>query len=289
MEWITAADISREAWRRLLELANLEFAEAAIERLHGSDPRQRANRRKQAANMRVALLQAREYFKAAELCSTYTSPNHLYYGMTSLASTILLLRGDGRCSFDFLRQDAKNRSHGLRFTTGVANKTSGSELLEESRVEVLTSGHFRNWYEVLPEKEPAVALVTREREDGTIATGIESVGEDGLSKFPALIGRSLRLLDCLCRLPDLRDDLFRAGFKTPGSRINHHIRYSKETRIDTWTLHGARTEEELDKILDEFYFSASAAGFVEVKRASGSTSAIVEARARQSSLGPAFF
>jgi len=96
MEWILTDDIRRETWRRILEFANQELALEAIVRLQGpsNDGSTQSNYNKQARQVRVCVLQAKEYFDAAEASSLYTSPNHAYYGAISLASTMMLIFGD---------------------------------------------------------------------------------------------------------------------------------------------------------------------------------------------------
>jgi hypothetical protein len=105
MEWITTLDVHRETWRRLREFANPEFATEAIASVHGAgNSRTTADYRKQAVQIRASILQASEYFDAARSSSLVTSPNHVYYGLISLASAVMLLLGDGESSFDFLRK-----------------------------------------------------------------------------------------------------------------------------------------------------------------------------------------
>src|SRR5664279_4155213 len=119
MEWVTTSDVRRESWRRLLEYSNEDVAKEAIEKWHGNaDRRTRANYKKQASQIRATILQAYEYFQAAEGSSLYTSPNHLFYGALSLASAVMLTRGNGAFSLDALRANSKNKNHGLEFSTG---------------------------------------------------------------------------------------------------------------------------------------------------------------------------
>jgi len=113
MEWITA-DPKRETWRRLLEFANKALAFEALVGIHGTPKgSDRSNYKKQAEQMRAALIQAEQYFQAADAANLITSPNPLYYGAYSLSSAIMLLLGDGTMSLDYLRKNTKNASHGL--------------------------------------------------------------------------------------------------------------------------------------------------------------------------------
>lgn len=82
MKWIVTDDIYAKTWRRLFEFGNIELTVDEIVRRHGQ-PTQSSEKfsyRKQAQQVRVAILQAKEYFEAARQSSLYTSANHLYYG-----------------------------------------------------------------------------------------------------------------------------------------------------------------------------------------------------------------
>jgi hypothetical protein len=277
MEWVTVTDIPREAWRRLLEFANLEIAEQAIAVLHGSDREQRSNRRKQAAQMRVSLLQAREYFAAAEQSSLYTNPSHLYYGMVSLASALLLLRGDGTASLDYLRKDPANRSHGLIFSTGADARSAatGLEILAQSRAEIAGHGYFKNWMAVVPPQEPIRVRLTR-----LAGTTVSSSGLSGNQQFAgigALVGRRWTLLEILCRLPDLTDDLVRSGMRIPACRLSYEIQVdvAGARRMDRWLLHGARSPEDLSALLEHFEFHHGGAEMVSWEMADGGCAAVI--------------
>jgi hypothetical protein len=159
--WIVTDNIYKETWRRLLEFSNTDFTLTDITARHGSanSGSEKSNYRKQAAQVRATILQAKEYFDAARSSSIFTSPNHLYYGFVALSSTMMLLLGDGTRSLDRLRQEKTNAHHGLVFSTGCTSSTavSGLSLLENTFAEILERGHFGNWYSVLRDREPILA------------------------------------------------------------------------------------------------------------------------------------
>lgn len=145
-EWITTENIPTEAWRRVLEFANIDFAIDAITHRHGSPANKsiKEDYKKQAEQIRVSILQSKEYFEAASSASLFTSPNHLYYGMVSLAAAIMLIWGSGEESLDYLRKDKQNRAHGLIFNTAVTKNNCQKDLsiLHSSYVEVVKKGFF---------------------------------------------------------------------------------------------------------------------------------------------------
>src|SRR4029077_18676377 len=71
----------------------------------------RDNLRKQAAQIRYCILQGKEYFTAARHVGIATRPNLLYYGLSALAQAIILLRGGGTYSFDYIRSKGQIKGH----------------------------------------------------------------------------------------------------------------------------------------------------------------------------------
>jgi len=89
--------------------------------IHSVPTKHRENVRKQAAQIRYCLIQAREYFAAAATVTLATKPNLLYYGTMSLALAEILFKQTGDSSLDKAR--AENRHHGLTMTMGGFPKT----------------------------------------------------------------------------------------------------------------------------------------------------------------------
>ncbi len=257
MTWITTDNIAAETWRRLHEYTNIELTVDAIEQRHGK-PRDKSRERaykKQAQQIRVSILQAKEYFDAATESSLFTSPNHLYYGAIALSSASMLLLGDGRLSLDQLRKDSANAHHGLRFTTG-ANSTeaaNGLGLLKNSFVEILATGHFRNWYLSLPTHSAVFAYVTHRLENAT-QTNREIRGFDPHASFKSLTGRKYSALALINWLPDLALELPRYGVTIAMSRTTHKVEVGKNQKaIHTWLFHGgAHSIAARDEILERF-------------------------------------
>lgn len=239
----------------MLEFANVDLTLERIERSHRQAAPQRANFRKQAQQVRVCVLQAKEYFDAARASSLFTSPNHAYYGAVSLASAMMLILGDGTRSLDYLRKDAKNRHHGLNFSVGcTANAAaSGLRLVENSFAEILTDGHFANWYTTLPRFGDTTAVVTRHLQARTFVKNLEIVGSFSVPTIEALTGKKRSILDALKYLPDLSLDLDRYSVGVPQSRCSHELEISPQgVRAHRWVIHGARSQEDRDAIVSRF-------------------------------------
>src|SRR5262245_27333570 len=86
------------AWAGLRRFQNVETVARQIAAMHDLPPKSMANARKQATQLRYCLVQAREYFSAAQSVSLATKPNLLYYGTMSLALAEILLKQTGLSS-----------------------------------------------------------------------------------------------------------------------------------------------------------------------------------------------
>lgn len=256
MEWIVTDNVYGETWRRLLEFTNVELTFDEIARRHGAplSKSDRSNYKKQSLQVRVALLQAKEYFDASLNSTLFTSPNHLYYGMSSLATAMMLLLGDGNRSLDYLRRDSKNTHHGLRFSTGstASDAATAMNLVENSFVQVLTDGHFGNWYSTLPSVESASAYVTREVKGGSTQNR-EYPGERVVPKLHELSGKKFSTIEILKCFPDLCQELPRYGVEIASARTTHRIHVFRDGKMShTWLIHETRNPREMELLLDKF-------------------------------------
>lgn len=256
MDWIVTDDISQETWRRLLEFANIELAVNEIERRHGlaTSKSLSANYVKQAKQVRVSVLQAKEYFEAASESSLFTSANHAYYGMVAIASMMMLILGDGKRALDFLRRDPKNSHHGLSFSTGstAADASIGLSLVSKTYAEICSAGHFANWYSTLP-RRGIVAGISETAVEGGSRTSYVTIGTYETKPISDIAGTKKSILDILKYFPDLNRDLSRYGVAVPSSRTTHTVFNEKNGKIHhTWLVHGAGTPQALEAVLSQF-------------------------------------
>lgn len=256
MKWITCENTYEESWRLLLEFANVELAVEAISALHGEpDKKSRPNYLKQAEQVRVALLQAKEYFEAARASSLYTKPNHLYYGTVALSTACMLIRGDGSHSLDALRKDKTNASHGLQFNFSSDAKLSrvGTSLLDNSYIRICPNGHFSNWYKTLSPTQNVHALLERSI-CGTSRNSVRmnAVGSFQIPSYEELSGIKESLSFAVKRLPDLVVDLARYGIKVDCA-IGEHKQYKNSVHeIHDFIFHSSTGHEALLKIISQF-------------------------------------
>lgn len=282
MHWIVTDDIYGETWRQLLEFSNLDLTTDVIVRNQGNSPSKthRGNLAKQAAQARVCVLQAKEYFDAARDASLFTSPNHAYYGAVALASLMMLVLGDGTKSLDYLRGDSKNNHHGLDFTTGCNAKSASVALalVENSRVEILQHGHFSNLYKTLPQVGSVFAAVSKSH-GPTSTTSMQTVGEYSVPSFDSIAGTKKTLLELLKFLPDLNSELQRFGINTVRSRTSYEVLYEADGHISyRWRIHGCGSAAELESLLEEFAVSPRLAEALNFQGPENPTSGIVSLR-----------
>lgn len=283
MDWITTDNVVLETWGRLLELSNTDAALHRISSIHGAAPNKSVtkNHTKQAQQIRACLLQAKEYFEAADASSLVTSPNHAYYGMVSLASSIMLMQGDGRKSLDRVRLDPSNRSHGLKFTTDVKGSSASDRLriLQDSRVEVLMDGHFKQWYVELPRAHRTYGKKTVINANNSTRVDFSPIGYFESPPFESLIGSKKTLLNLFQYLPDLNGELRQYGFAPASSRwnIEQNVRHDAST-VTQWLIHSAQSPDALENVLSQFAAPERSIGGFQVEMDPGATGAIVAYR-----------
>ncbi len=282
MRWTVTDNIYVETWRQILEFANAELTVDRIARRHGA-PKSAAHARnyaKQAAQARVCVLQAKEYFDAARTASLFTSPNHAYYGAIALASLCLLILGDGTKSLDKLRATVSNRHHGLIFTTAAtaASAVHGVTLLDESFVEPQPAGHFANWYKALPNHGPVYAH-KRVVHGPTYSKTYSFVGYYPVEAYSEVCGKRKSITQLARFLPDLDDDLQRSGIGAIRSRTTHeHELAADGTQKHKWSIHSCGSSGAREQLLAEFLIAPSAVENVSCVMAEDTASAIVTIR-----------
>ncbi len=256
LEWITTENTHEETWRRLLEYANIELAYNAIEKRHGKATKNtKKNYLKQAEQIRVSLLQAKEYFEASKYSSLMTQPNHLYYGSVALTTACMLLLGGGNKSLDLLRKDNRNSHHGLNFTfsSNLQKSKENTNLLENSFVQIFKNGHFFNWYSTLKKEQSNFATFIN-TENGSTTRNFDMVGHYNISDFESLVNKKYSLIELINNLPDLQNDLNRFEFDIYSTRGQHKVFANHDEKIQRqeFIFHSAQTPEVLDDIISNF-------------------------------------
>lgn len=256
--WITTDNQYEENWRRLLVYANIEITLDTIVKRHGNyTAKTKPNYIKQAKQVRVSLLQAKEYFDAARSSTLFTQPNHLYYGAVALSTACMLIRGDGSKSLDFLRNNNKNAHHGLNFTFSSTKNGAQKDidLLKNSYVQILKNGHFSNWFDTLETNQPLYALIKSvSQQYNSTHTNLSYSGISKLPLFSTLIKQKTPLDILIKRLPDLFQDLLRFGVNVDAARGQQVIIDNLDTQEQQheFVFHGASSSQALQQIIQQF-------------------------------------
>jgi hypothetical protein len=214
---INTGDPSSFAWAGLRRSQNVELMTDKLMQLHSIPAKQRHNARKQAAQIRYCLVQAREYFAAASNVSLATKPNLLYYGTMSLALAEILFKQSGDSSLDKAREE--NRHHGLTMSVGGFPK-SPSLLLAAQQIKahpVVYDGQRRGTFELWhrsSREHPLVGLKTDFLETGGSTSSyyvIYGAADETYDSFPAL---GMTLADILAGVPELAEEIAQAGIQS---------------------------------------------------------------------------
>lgn len=195
-------------WHRLMDFADESFATDFLLAHHPQlGRRDLQNVKKQAANIRHCILQAKEYFGAASLASLATKPNLLYYGISSLAYTIPLLKGDGCESFDYKRKSGKGH-HGLVLVTAPSAKDAPMAYAAQkltSRVNGRRSEPHGTFADLLRfmGPEPVFSRTEKIVDFGYEASSLDLVATTAAPPPNALMNQIFSLADAISYIPDL--------------------------------------------------------------------------------------
>jgi hypothetical protein len=205
------------AWAGLRRFQNIELIVDELMGIHRLDAKWRDNVRKQAQQMRYCIIQAREYFTAAQSVSLATKPNLLYYGTMSLALAEILFKQSGNSSLDKAR--AEHRHHGLVMTVSSvprnADLPSSSTSLRASPMimEGKRKGTFHLWHNTSRE-HPLGGIVTRIWPSGGSTSRFEVILGAIDFPYPAVPDQGVTLLQCITALPFMVEYVGAAGLAT---------------------------------------------------------------------------
>jgi hypothetical protein len=167
------------------------------------------------------MIQAREYFAAANSVSTATKPNLLYYGAMSLALAEILFKQSGQSSLDKARDD--NRHHGLSMTADSIPKHSdlktSAGLLRATPLEIggRRRGTFELWHSSSRE-HPLAGQLVRYLLDGGSTVSFEVIFGAFDKAYPQLPKNGITLEECLAGLPLMAEHAEIAGLRSSLTR-----------------------------------------------------------------------
>ena len=223
------------AWSGLRRFHNAVFVADLLSRLHAIPAQQRQNAEKQAAQIRYALLQAKEYFDASRVATLATQPNLMYYCAMSLVLAEILMKQTGDSSLDRARE--QHRHHGLLFRCAgrwsdiTDLGTAGGQLralpLLDSDGEGL--GTFELWHRSAREL-PVGGIVSKIHTAlGASSSGFRLIfgaNDTRLNKVPT---SGLSLVDCIASIPGMEPAFIGSGVKPTSVRATLEV--SEESNV----------------------------------------------------------
>lgn len=212
------------------------------------------NVRKQAEQIRYCLIQAAEYFAAAETVSLATKPLLLYYGTMSLALAEILFKQDGGSSLDIAR--GQNAHHGL--TLRVERRPNLLKNLSESALALGARpliregnsrfGTFELWHRSSRET-PCCGLVKNLLDNGGTNEGTNVLMVAADERLPAIPDEGLSLLDCFRALPGMIGSLAHCGVSTELVRVRLRVHNQGDNSSSFQILIQPTAQELLERFL----------------------------------------
>jgi hypothetical protein len=214
---VVTSDPEAFAWANLRKYQNVEFVEQVILSLHHLEKRQQRNARKQARQLRYCLIQAREYFSAANSVTLATKPTLQYYGIMCLALAEILLKQTGDSSLDRARQ--QHRHHGLLFrelqAAGGANlNASAAALVAAPHINAAHDrvGTFELWHRSSREM-PAVGVFRQQWEKNVVTSNCAVIAGASDERPKPLPEAGISLWECVRSLPGMDQYLEATGLQ----------------------------------------------------------------------------
>lgn len=269
---VRTADPCAFAWAALRKFQNVEMVAAKLQTIHSPPAKYKDDIRKQAKQIRHCLIQAREYFKAAEAVSLATKPNLLYYGIMSLALAEILFKQSGKSSLDKAREE--HRHHGLTMTVGASSKSASlaeaAELIRARPIEKEGSrrGTFELWRRTMRE-HPLGGERTNYWPNSGSTIGFDNLyGASDDFRYPEIPNSGVTLAECFANLPLMAEHVVPAGIETVFvrgkcvSQAHHGDQWSENIVI---ILHPSHLVE---KLIEEVKVNANAIERISITEAS---------------------
>jgi len=261
-----------EIWNQLYYFTDTNSVDVKIkERLDPSDGKKfKDDTKKQAQQISYSIMQADNYFRSAQEVDLSVKPNLIYYGMSSLANTVILYNNDGTFSLDYLRAKKKETHHGLdlRFSSEASKRSASTkEILGGISCEIhkrrgkpvcimykgtkTAYGHFKNFYSSITYECISYDVYISERGKGGLR-GKRVVESANKKQIKELGKTNFTLLSMIRFLPDMIEQLADNEIKSNlyAGDLDHYIHMIKGDE-DTET----DTEKQQSYGITKFYIS----------------------------------
>lgn len=236
-------DIANYAWARIALFQNIEHTTSVIERLHHLPLKQHSNAKQQAEQIKYCLIQAKEYFDAAQSVTLATRPVLLYYSVMSMALAEILLKQTADSRLAKLR--AQHNCHGLQLTISSDPKPEDSLSVATSKLiakaQVDGHGNPRGTFEIWRRsaREYPVGAYSEQRfSNGTSTKSFLRLMTASDLPPPILGAKGISLHTCLSELPYMQELLFSLGSRATVVRATlHHAHDDAGNHTRTLIVH----------------------------------------------------
>lgn len=258
------ADATRFCWRELQRFQNVRFGESLIEALHSPPSNQKQNVKKQAAQIKYCLAQAREYYEAGDATSMATRPLLYYYFAMSMALAEILLKQSGESSLDRAREHHDH--HGLQLQAQATKDTDLQQAASALRARPARNaeggfGTFELWH-----RSARHFPICGETKEQHIDHGSEQVGsiytpsdhrmrslDAGISFFECI--RSLPAMQNYLEIRDIETRLVRTRFSRLAQMHSGNL-----DSFETSVIVQQTRQALLDRLLPLFLFEERCIG-----------------------------
>lgn len=222
LEEITAENPVKHVWKHLRLFLDEEYTRELhcsylkIDKNSGVFKKHSPNIRKQVTQIGYSIRQAEEYFEAASMVDLPTRPLLLYYGATTLARALVLLKNDGTYALD--KTPAIHQRHGLELKLEHFKGSALEVFLKAVGCTIEESGSFPLFYASLTDCRCPIPSETYNVVPNTFGqqltmkwTGLlnscETIAKEKIPKIKR------NLLDMLRVLPDMFKSLKHSGIE----------------------------------------------------------------------------
>jgi hypothetical protein len=272
LEFVRDRNIEAFAWIGLSYFTNREYCKSKIVALHNPEKSQVKNIAKQAEQIRLSILLAREYYETSKVSSLATKPVLLYYSCMSLALAEILLKQDGRSSLDVSRSQHKH--HGLEFSTSLQKDIPFADAANKLRVKPMKSGErYMGTYELWRRSArhlPIIGSETKVYVNNTQTKGPSIIYSSKDEELKNLDDAGVSLADCLLRLPMMARTLYineLATFFVPATL--ERFRYERDGSILSRTRIHPSDVNRFRRLLEQYHGHPSMVNCFEFHEISG--------------------
>lgn len=181
---------------------NIDYTQATIAKRHGLKAND-SNARKQARQLSQALVLGLRYLEAAKTAGLEIKPVLIYYAIMNFAIAEVLMKQDGRSSFDKARDQHAHHGLEIRFASGLHKEKNFGDILKgigarPNDVSGERRGTFELWHRSAREHPVLGKIAFLNEQSGTdMILGAED------RRLPIVPKAGFTLEDCVSLIPSL--------------------------------------------------------------------------------------